>query len=1410
MTDRTVKVAIRSELKKGFSDLAGQLRSLEQSLGQIKNLQEGINRLASAFERNNGLRDAAVQAKQHATNLKTVSSAQKQVNDAVAQGVRLAKQYQNEQSKLVANVANLRAAQRAGSITNQQAIAAESRLLSDYVKKTKDLGVLTRQLRAPNGRFMSFSQDAANGVRAMYAQVEQAVTQATPRLITKINNQNGRIKEAVNNIFRPGPATGSNRNSIQAMYNDLFSAYDPNRIKINKGAGLSTMDLVNRNTGVTKQLDPRFEMLKNQYRQLEERASVTSRKIQRLPFSPNPANGAGGWDKLFGMYNKLGHFLFQLQYSTYTLFAVLGVEAIAKQVDSFVSLRNQIARTSDSLGDVRKSMADIYSISKQTFSDPESIARIFSTINKFSTALNLKREDVVGVTGAMAGAFSASPGGAQEKAQARYQFVQALQSNRLGGDELRAILEEAPYVGDILARGLAKVRGLPAGQTVNLRDPNHKITVDEIIKVFANPDIQAEIKKTLGEQARTFGDVMMLGKVRLAELVQKWEEGSGIFGGIIKSLTSILADDKKWNNFVSSIEKATVALLTLAAVSIGKSVITGIGGQITALGAYRAGSALTRTSAGLLGAGGAATEAGIAGTALGATTTETALARMVGPLRVLAPLLDRGAVGLALWGAKMFGITGIIITLVQVAVSFANALNKVLEKISGGGNLLDYMGALWDKVSRAMSGVVTFLENSPLTSWIFSIYNAFKAVVEGILNILGKSIARDPDFQRREDARMYGKDGVFAINDKSGLYAHRAYIVRDENGEPVKDAQGRAQYRTIHGVAGIVDPKYGRSGVIPAFTPDLPYGQKQNPPPQPAGHHHMSEAERIAKRVEEFFRDLQLQVNKIVDEFNVDEQFLSIQNTLDENTKKLLDILNIDSIAKLPKTLKERLEKANLEIKEVNLDKAFRELLKSFDASLGDLKFASRKSGMSDLSGSISDDTRSVLQEAFKSAGSWDWDKLNAYRAASYLGSRSGPGEVHDVVLDDPMTAIKNAIARGDTNQAMKFGQQFFTPQAFDALQGRINEGKGSIIDAEVGGRNRANDLASKQLQDYQKSLGYFGQERDLANQILQIQEDYNSKYGENLAQNSELQAAMAKEIDLAKKRYAVDLQYQANYKNGIKESLKEYEDGLNHLSDEVKQAFTNGLTGLEDQLVSLITTGKANFADLVKSIQQDVARILVRQLIMKPLTHWLDGIFGGANSEQNITAANVNLYASNVTDMTPGGGSGGGGNWFTNIFKSIFKGGGGGLSFGGDSSMDPLPFDGDTSDVFAFHRGGIVGVDGIGRMINSSAFYGASKYHTGGIAGLSPNEVPAILQRGERVLTIPQQYAMARHMGGRGGNTNVFSPTIAISFTSNGQNATEEDARKLQQMVESSIQKQLYDFEIQRYRPGSATYGRH
>lgn len=85
------------------------------------------------------------------------------------------------------------------------------------------------------------------------------------------------------------------------------------------------------------------------------------------------------------------------------------------------------------------------------------------------------------------------------------------------------------------------------------------------------------------------------------------------------------------------------------------------------------------------------------------------------------------------------------------------------------------------------------------------------------------------------------------------------------------------------------------------------------------------------------------------------------------------------------------------------------------------------------------------------------------------------------------------------------------------------------------------------------------------------------------------------------------------------------------------------------------------------------------------------------------------------------------------------------------------------------FHEGGIIGQPSASgeRMVNPAIFANAQRYHTGGIIGLKPNEVPIIAMKNEEMLTETDP-RHSKNGGGRGQavnvkNVNVFDPADVL-----------------------------------------------
>ncbi|MBW6495682.1 MAG: hypothetical protein K0B16_14200, partial [Burkholderiaceae bacterium] len=151
--------------------------------------------------------------------------------------------------------------------------------------------------------------------------------------------------------------------------------------------------------------------------------------------------------------------------------------------------------------------------------------------------------------------------------------------------------------------------------------------------------------------------------------------------------------------------------------------------------------------------------------------------------------------------------------------------------------------------------------------------------------------------------------------------------------------------------------------------------------------------------------------------------------------------------------------------------------------------------------------------------------------------------------------------------------------------------------------------------------------------------------------------------------------------------TLADYAAKARDIGGDIGSTLVGAFQSAENAVGEFVKTGKLDFGDLVTSMIADLAKLAARRFILGPIANALSGALGGAGG----------------------------------LFASIL------------------------------HAGGVVGSPGPGRMVPALAFANAPRMHAGGFAGyepgqkmlrgsifpaIGPDEVPAILQRGERVLS--------------------------------------------------------------------------
>ena len=112
----------------------------------------------------------------------------------------------------------------------------------------------------------------------------------------------------------------------------------------------------------------------------------------------------------------------------------------------------------------------------------------------------------------------------------------------------------------------------------------------------------------------------------------------------------------------------------------------------------------------------------------------------------------------------------------------------------------------------------------------------------------------------------------------------------------------------------------------------------------------------------------------------------------------------------------------------------------------------------------------------------------------------------------------------------------------------------------------------------------------------------------------------------------------------GVAKGIRGYLEGIGSLADSVANATKNVIQNLEDGLSTFFETGKFNFKDFASYAIKQLQRVVLQQLIMKPLMNVLGGLFsgggGGVNTLFNppMAAKGMVLASNGIQPFAMGG----------------------------------------------------------------------------------------------------------------------------------------------------------------------------
>lgn len=230
--------------------------------------------------------------------------------------------------------------------------------------------------------------------------------------------------------------------------------------------------------------------------------------------------------------------------------AALAALKVAKLADEMrlLSARVEVAAGSIELG--AEALRDLEVISRRSQTSLAANAEVFTRLNQSILAMGGTQRDTLVVTDLLGKAIKVSGANAVEAKSAMLQFGQALGSGKLQGDELRSLMENAPYLMKQLADGV----GVPTGALKKLGEEG-KLTADVVTNALTKA--ATKINEDFKKFPQTIESAMQVAEDSAALAALKFDQLSGssaALTGAVKGVGEVL--DELANQFSDASEGA--------------------------------------------------------------------------------------------------------------------------------------------------------------------------------------------------------------------------------------------------------------------------------------------------------------------------------------------------------------------------------------------------------------------------------------------------------------------------------------------------------------------------------------------------------------------------------------------------------------------------------------------------------------------------------------------------------------------------------------------------------------------------------------------------------------------------------------------------------------------------------------
>lgn len=277
-----------------------------------------------------------------------------------------------------------------------------------------------------------------------------------------------------------------------------------------------------------------FRRRMNQQRIREEAAAA---RASAMAAAAGGAGGGGGIGGLFGGLGGMNRFggglnslnmavgrlrntFLNARFVVAAFLGALAVGPVVQMVDAMTALDARIGIYAKRASDVPYTFEALYQAAQTARQPLEAMGLLYSRLAPMADQLGKSQMDLVGVTETIAKSFAITGSSAAEAASSTQQLAQALASNRLGGDELRSLAENAPVLMNEIARAL----GMNVGQFIKWAQAGN---ANAAVVIGAIEEAKTRIDQMFSAMPVTIGQSVTVVSNAMTHLIDRVNQMTG-------------------------------------------------------------------------------------------------------------------------------------------------------------------------------------------------------------------------------------------------------------------------------------------------------------------------------------------------------------------------------------------------------------------------------------------------------------------------------------------------------------------------------------------------------------------------------------------------------------------------------------------------------------------------------------------------------------------------------------------------------------------------------------------------------------------------------------------------------------------------------------------------------------------